>query len=120
MDFACVNVRRLVIELYRWLGREMSAIVFEPNGPQLWARVRRDLGTHLSELRESGALAGETSDEAFLIKCDAETNTPEVRNRGELITEIGIAPSRPGEFLVVRVKLAPGGVSLSPPDQRPP
>jgi uncharacterized protein len=120
LDFSYINVRRLIIELTRWLRRTMDAVVFEPNGPQLWARVQRELEARLSEFRDSGALAGETAEEAFFVKCDAETNPQEVRDRGELVSEIGIAPSRPGEFLIVRVKHAPGGVSLAPPDQRPP
>ena len=37
--------------------------------------------------------------EAFYVKCDAETNPPEVVDAGQLVVEIGIAPVKPAEFV---------------------
>ena len=50
-----------------------------------------------------GALFGATPEEAFYVKCDDETNPPEARDVGQLLCEIGIAPVRPAEFIVVRI-----------------
>ena len=41
--------------------------------------------------------------EAFFVKCDAETNPPEVIEAGQVICEIGIAPVKPAEFVVFRL-----------------
>jgi phage tail sheath protein FI len=41
--------------------------------------------------------------EAFFVKCDEENNPPRERDLGRLIAEVGVAPSQPFEFIVIRV-----------------
>jgi hypothetical protein len=98
-----VNVRRLFLTLGRWININMSWASFEPNGPELWVRIERELGAYLNGLWDLGALMGQAPEEAFYIKCDGENNPPETRDNGEVITEIGLAPSSPAEFIVVSV-----------------
>ena len=98
-----VNVRRTVLTLQRWIDANMSWANFEPNTPRLWVRIKRELSSYLNALWQAGALAGQTPEQAFYIKCDAETNPSEVREAGQTVTEIGLAPSAPAEFIVVRV-----------------
>jgi hypothetical protein len=98
-----INVRRLFITLHRWIDRNMAWASFEPNRPELWIRIRRELGLYLTGLWRAGALLGDTPAEAFYIKCDAETNPPEVREQGQAVTEIGLAPGAPAEFVVIRI-----------------
>ncbi len=98
-----VNVRRLFLTLRRWIDVNMTWAAFEPNTPLLWTRIQRELTTYLSKLFRTGALKGATPAEAFFVKCDAETNPPEGREAGQVITEIGIAPLSPAEFIVVRI-----------------
>jgi len=102
-EWRYVNVRRLFLTLRRWLDRNMTFAAFEPNGPRLWIRIRRELTVYLTDLWLDGALAGTTPDEAFFVKCDAETNPPDGREAGQVVTEIGLAPSAPSEFIVVRI-----------------
>ena len=54
-------------------------------------------------LQQAGALAGATAAESFFVKCDAENNTAEVRAAGQVIAEVGLAPSSPNEFVVVQI-----------------
>ena len=54
-------------------------------------------------LWRQGALFGATPDQAFYVKCDEETNPPEARDVGQLLCEIGIAPVRPAEYIIVRI-----------------
>ncbi len=103
-----VNVRRLVIELKRWIDRALASAAFEPNGPALWARIQRDLEMHLDELWRAGALQGETPSLAYFVECDAQTNPVERRELGELVAEIGLAPTVPAEFVLVRLVRRPG------------
>lgn len=98
-----VNVRRLFLTVCRWIDFNMPWASYEPNEPRLWVRIQRDLGDYLRGLWTAGALAGQTPEQAFYVKCDSETNPAEVREAGQAITEIGIAPSAPAEFVVVRV-----------------
>ncbi len=110
-----VNVRRLFLTAGRWIEAMLPQIVWEPHDPALWARVTRSLTAYFSDLHRRGALAGGTPQEAFYVKCDAETNPPETRDAGMVVTEIGLAPVVPGEFIVVRVIHRTGGLTLSQP-----
>jgi hypothetical protein len=62
-----------------------------------------------------GALRGRSAEEAFYVRCDASTNPPEVRRAGVIVTEIGLAPMVPNEFVVVRFTHGQGGVDLAGP-----
>jgi hypothetical protein len=81
----------------------MPWAAFEPNAPQLWVRINRELAAYLTGLWRAGALKGQTVEQAFFVKCDAETNPPEIREAGQVVTEIGLAPLSPAEFVVVRI-----------------
>jgi uncharacterized protein len=98
-----INVRRLFLTLRRWIDRNLVWAAFEPNSPALWIRIQRELNGYLTTLWQAGALAGATQDQAFYVKCDRETNPPERREAGEVITELGLAPSSPAEFIIVRI-----------------
>ncbi len=108
-----VNVRRLIGTVGRWVDYNMAHVVFEPNNQRLWTGITRDLTAFLGGLFHRGALAGTTWEEAFYVKCDDETNPKEVRAAGQVVTEIGLAPTVPGEFVVVRVRQDAGGTVLS-------
>jgi hypothetical protein len=77
--------------------------VFEPNTPDLWKRITRNVSDFLTVVWRSGALFGNTAQQAFYVKCDAETNPPEERELGRVITEIGVAIVRPAEFVIFRI-----------------
>jgi phage tail sheath protein FI len=98
-----VNVRRLFLTLRRWIDLNMPWAAFEPNDERLWVRIQRELKSYLRRLLQDGALKGVTPEEAFYVKCDSETNPQEVRELGQVVTEIGLAPQTPGEFIVVRI-----------------
>jgi Bacteriophage tail sheath protein len=98
-----INVRRLFLTMQRWIDRNMAWVNFEPNTPMLWVSIMREMSGFLDQLWRAGALAGQTRDEAYYVKCDRETNPPEVRETGQTITEIGLAPGQPAEFVVVRI-----------------
>lgn len=107
-----INVRRLVLTLARWIDRNMVWASFEANTPRLWNRIQRELSVYLSQLREAGALKGATAAEAFYVKCDSETNPADEREQGRVVTEIGLAPALPAEFIVVRIIHRPGAAKL--------
>jgi Bacteriophage tail sheath protein len=110
-----VNVRRLFLAFVRWVERNMHDLVFEPNGPPLWDRVRDRLGSYCYELFQRGALKGRSPDEAFFVKCDAETNPLVVREAGQLICDVGLAAITPAEFVVVRITQSAAGATATIP-----
>jgi hypothetical protein len=77
--------------------------VFEPNDMRLWEGVKRTLNAFLRGLWRDGALFGATADQAFFVKCDAETNPPESRDEGKLVVVVGIAPVKPAVFVIFRI-----------------
>jgi hypothetical protein len=83
--------------------------VFEPNDPQLWMSLRISAQNFLTRVWRSGALFGTTPSEAFFVKCDAETNPPDVVEAGQVVCEIGIAPVKPAEFVIFRLSQFSGG-----------
>jgi phage tail sheath protein FI len=98
-----INVRRLFIFVESALEQGLQWVVFEPNDSTLWAKVRRDISSFLRVVWRSGALFGATPAQAFYVKCDEELNPPEVRDLGQLIIEVGLAPVKPAEFVIVRI-----------------
>jgi len=55
----------------------------------------RNISAFLLRIYNSGALMGKTPEEAFYVKCDSETNPPEVVAPRQMVCEIGIAPVKP-------------------------
>jgi phage tail sheath protein FI len=55
---------------------------------------------------------GSTPEEAFFVKCDAETNPPDVVDAGQVVTLIGVAPVKPAEFVIFRISQYSGGTQL--------
>jgi phage tail sheath protein FI len=104
-----INVRRLFNFVEKSIENGTQWVVFEPNDPLLWSRVRRDIGAFLSTVWSSGALFGLSPAAAFYVKCDAELNPPEQRDLGRLIVEIGMAPVKPAEFVIFRISQWAGG-----------
>ena len=98
-----ISTRRLFLFLRKSIDQGTQWVVFEPNDPSLWAKVNRNVGAFLTNVWRDGALFGTTPAEAFYVKCDAETNPPDVRNLGQLVTEIGVAPVQPAEFVIFRI-----------------
>jgi phage tail sheath protein FI len=113
-EFKYLNVRRLFnfVKSSILLGTQWA--VFEPNDVLLWAKLRRNTSAFLTRVWRDGALFGVTPDQAFYVKCDAETNPPEVVEAGQVVVEIGLAPVRPAEFVIFNIRqIVPGEGSES-------
>jgi uncharacterized protein len=105
-----VPIRRLLSFLYKSIDHGTQWAVFEPNGPDLWARVIRNVGSFLTSIWAQGALAGTVAQEAFYVKCDAENNPPDQRANGLLVVEVGVATVFPAEFVVFRIQQYTGPI----------
>ena len=110
-EWRYVNVRRLTIMLEQSILRATRWAVFEPNGIGLWKSLRFEISNFLTRVWRDGALRGATPEEAFFVKCDAETNPPEVVDAGQVVVVIGFAPSKPAEFVIIRIGQHAGGGS---------
>ena len=102
-DWRYINVRRLFNMIETSILEGTQFAVFEPNDVTLWEGINRTLTGFLRGLWSAGALFGASADQAFFVKCDAETNPPESIDQGLVIVEVGIAPVKPAEFVVFRI-----------------
>jgi len=108
-----VNVRRLMMMIEESVETSVQWSVFEPHDLQLRDSLVTAISNFLNVQWQSGALVGNTADEAFFVKCDAENNPPDQVDRGQLVVDVGVAPVRPAEFVVVRVGKTVDGLEIT-------
>lgn len=102
-EWRYINVRRLFNFVEESLYRGTQWVVFEPNSPELWGLVKRNITAFLTEQWKQGAFFGAKPEEAFFVQIDKNNNPPETREIGELIIDVGIAPVFPAEFVIIRI-----------------
>jgi phage tail sheath protein FI len=102
-EWKYINVRRTMMMLGKSIGTGTKWAVFEPNDMFLWSRIRCTIGAFLTRIHGSGALLGRTAGESFFVKCDEETNPPEVIDAGQVVAIIGVAIVKPAEFVIFRI-----------------
>ena len=110
-EWRYINVRRLFNYIAESIMEGTQWSVFEPNDERLWMQLRIAASNFLTRTWREGALFGATPEQAFFVKCDSETNPPDVIEAGQVICEIGIAPVKPAEFVVFRLSQYSAGAS---------
>lgn len=110
-DWKYVPIRRLALFMEESLFRGTKWAVFEPNDEPLWARLRLNIGVFMMGLFRQGAFQGSTPDQAFYVKCDSETTTQADRNLGIVNIQIGFAPLKPAEFVIISIQQMAGNLS---------
>ena len=94
--FLNINIRKSLYE-----GTQFA--VFEPNGESLWIGVKSTCKAFLEELYSQGAFKGNGEGSSYYVVCDASNNTDATINEGYLNIEVGYAPKKPGEFVVIKL-----------------
>lgn len=102
-EWRYINVRRLFLMVEQSIKLGTGWVVFEPNDTMLYQSVIRDISAFLTLQWRAGALVGASPSEAFFVKCDGENNPVESVDAGILNVDIGIAPSKPAEFIIFRI-----------------
>ena len=108
-----VPVRRLLIYIEESILKGIQWSVFEPNDTALWAKLRLNISAFLMNTFRAGALAGTKPSEAFYVNCDSATNPQSLIDAGQVNVEVGVAPVKPAEFVIVKIGLWDGGKLLS-------
>ena len=90
-----LNIKKSLYDGTQWA-------VFEPNDTALWTKVAASCRGFLEGLRLSGALKGD-KDEAYYVTVDDTNNTDDSINNGELNIEVGYAPVKPAEFVIINL-----------------
>jgi len=107
-EWKYVPIRRLALMLEESLFRGTKWVVFEPNDEPLWANIRLNVGAYMNSLFRQGAFQGTTPREAYFVKCDGETTNEDDRNQGIVNIQVGFAPLKPAEFVVISIQQIAG------------
>jgi hypothetical protein len=110
-EWRYLSVRRLFNFIAESIMEGTQWAVFEPNDERLWSSLRISSSNFLTRVWRDGALFGSTPEQAFYVKCDGETNPPDVIEAGQVVVEIGIAPVKPAEFVVFRISQFTAGAA---------
>jgi len=99
-EWRYISTRRLFIMLRRSLEAGFAWLTFEPNNERTWGLARDRTMAFLSNLHAKGMFVG-NPEQAYFVKCDAETNPMDSVDNGFLVCEIGVAPVTPAEFIMI-------------------
>ncbi|MEM7371647.1 MAG: phage tail sheath C-terminal domain-containing protein [Bacteroidota bacterium] len=106
IEWRYVPVRRLGLMIEESLYRGLEWVVFEPNDEPLWTQVQASVTNFLTQLYRKGAFQGSKASQAFFVKCGlGETMTAQDIADKKLIIQIGFAPLRPAEFVVIPLEI---------------
>lgn len=107
-EYKYIPIRRLALYIEESLYRGLQWVVFEPNDEPLWSQVRLNVGTFMQDLFRQGAFQGKTPQEAYFVRCDAETTPQSDRDRGIVNVVVGFAPLKPAEFVILSLQQIAG------------
>jgi hypothetical protein len=102
-EWKYVNVRRLFIFMEHSIDKSTQWAVFEPNNERLWRNIRQTIEDFLLTLWRDGALIGDKPEKAYFVHCDRTTMTQNDLDNGRMIALIGVAPTKPAEYVIFRI-----------------
>ncbi len=109
-EWKYIPIRRLALMIEESLYRGTRWAVFEPNDEPLWANLRLNIGAFMNSLFRQGAFQGSSPKEAYYVRCDSSTTTQNDRNLGIVNVEVGFAPLKPAEFVVIKIQQMAGQI----------
>lgn len=109
-EWKYIPVRRTALYIEESLYRGTHWVVFEPNDEPLWAQIRLSVGAFMNDLFRQGAFQGRTPRDAYLVKCDQETNPQNDIDKGIVNIWVGFAPLKPAEFVVLKLRQIAGNI----------
>jgi phage tail sheath protein FI len=98
-----VPVRRMTLFIEQTLLANLKWVVFEPNDEPLWIAIRTTIENFMLALFNQDALQGSKPSDAFVVKCDRSTTTPDDQATGRVNIVVGFAPLKPAEFVIIRI-----------------
>ncbi len=102
-EWKYINVRRYFAYIEKSIDKGTQWVVFENNNERLWSNVEQTVKDFLYNEWNSGGLSGPTAEDAYYVRCDGSTMTPNDLDNGRLVCEIGIRPQYPAEFVIFRI-----------------
>lgn len=104
-EWRYIPVRRTFIMVEKSLQEGIQWAVFEPNCQNLWQALKLNIASYLNGLWRAGAFQGKTADQAFFVRCGLDvTMTQAEIEQGKVIIEVGFAPLKPAEFVIIKIQ----------------
>lgn len=104
-EWRYVPVRRTAIYIKSSIYGGIQWAVFEPNDHRLWSSLRANIGAFMDGLFRAGAFQGQKASDAYFVRCGlGDTMTQDDIDRGMVIAQVGFAPLKPAEFVIVRIQ----------------
>lgn len=102
-EWRYISVRRLFNMIEESTKKASYFAVFESNDAATWLKVKAMIESFLYGIWQQGGLAGATEDQAYFVNIGlGKTMTQQDILEGRMVVEIGIAATRPAEFIILR------------------
>jgi len=101
-----INVRRLLINLKKFIASSSNYLVFEQNVASTRNRFLSIVNPYLESVQQRNGIY------AYQVKMDAENNTPDLIDRNIMYGQIYIQPTRTAEFIILDFNILPTGASF--------
>ena len=101
-----INVRRLLIDLKKFVANTSRTLVFEQNTTNLRDQFMNVVNPYMEQVQANSGLS------AFRVVMDDSNNTPDTIDRNQLIGQIFIQPARTAEFIVLDFVVQPTGAAF--------
>ena len=101
-----INVRRLLINLKKFIASTSRFLVFEQNTTATRNRFLNVVNPYLESVQSNSGLS------AFRVVMDDSNNTPDEIDRNRLVGQIFIQPTRTAEFIVLDFVVQPTGAAF--------
>lgn len=103
-EWRYVSVRRFLSMVEASIQNSIKAFVFEPNDANTWRTVESMIENFLMILWRDGGLQGNKPEQAFFVKVGLGTTmTQNDIIDGKLIIELGVAPVKPAEYIIIKM-----------------
>ena len=101
-----INVRRLLINLKKFIASSSKYLVFEQNTLQTRTRFLNIVSPYLENIQQNQGLF------AFRVVMDESNNTPEVVDRNQLVGAVYLQPTKTAEFIILDFNVLPTGATF--------
>ncbi len=102
-----INVRRLLINLKKFVASTSRFLVFEQNTAQTRSKFLNTVNPYLESVQQRQGLY------AFRVVMDETNNTPDVIDRNILAGAIFLQPSKTAEFITIDFNILPTGATFN-------
>lgn len=103
-EWKYIPVRRLALFIEESITRSLRFAIFRPNDDALWSLIRLMVGNFMQGMFRQGAFQGSTARDAYIVRCDAGTTTHADIAQGTVVLQVGFAPLKPAEFVIITIR----------------